>query len=70
MLPFMLLLVFFFYIFSLIGMSFFAGKIIYDVDGNDIPIIIADYEKQNITVKYHAQRDEQYQYPAGTPYYE
>jgi len=37
MLPYMLLLIFFFYIFSLIGMSFFAGKIRFDDDGNPDP---------------------------------
>jgi hypothetical protein len=37
MLPYMLLLLFFFYIFSLIGMSFFAGKIRFD--DNDMPDI-------------------------------
>lgn len=61
MLPFMGLLFFFFYIFSLIGMSFYAGKIIFD--GNT-PIIISNYEN----VKYHTRRADDFSYPAGTPY--
>ena len=37
MLPYLGLLLFFFYIFSLFGMSFFAGKIRFDADGNPDP---------------------------------
>ena len=62
MLPFMLLLIFFFYIFSLIGMSFFAGKIIFD--GNDQPVFVGDYED----VHYYAKRADDFSYPQGTPY--
>jgi hypothetical protein len=36
MLPYMCLLIFFFYIFSLFAMSFFAGKIKQDVDENGV----------------------------------
>ena len=63
LLPFMLLLLFFFYIFSLIGMSFYAGRIVFD--SNDMPVIISDYEN----VQYHRQRADDYSYSASTPYY-
>jgi hypothetical protein len=35
--PYMCLVIFMFYIFALIGMSFFAGKIKFDDDGNYDP---------------------------------
>ena len=62
MLPFMLLLIFFFYIFSLIGMSFYAGKLIYDDDGN--PVFVDKYDR----VEYYSERAEDFSYPIGTPY--
>lgn len=66
MLPFMLLLMFFFYIFSLIGMSFFAGKIVFD--SNDMPVYIDQIVAAGEDVHYYAERAPDFSYPAGTPY--